>query len=112
MQKPTECPCCGQAIAAMSPDLLARVVSDKCAEIVTILAKSPGAFVPCVDVLRWVYRHDPEGGPMNAAACINQVIGYNRPKLRAMGWNIEGRLGPYGGYRLVVSEDAREARHD
>ena len=107
MQQPTECPCCGQPIAAMAPDLLARVVSDKCAEIVTLLARTVGAFVPCETIVRHVYRHDPEGGPNNAAACINQVISYNRPKMRAMGWKIEGRLGPYGGYRLVVDDAAR-----
>jgi hypothetical protein len=109
MQKPTECPCCGQTIAAMPPELLARVVSDRCAELVTILAKSAGTFVPCAQVVAWVYRHDPEGGPYNARTCINQVVSYNRPKLRAMGWDIEGRLGPYGGYRLVVSQDARNS---
>lgn len=112
MQKPTECPCCGQVIAAMPPELLARAVSDKCAEIVILLSKRAGTFVPCADVIAWTYRHDPDGGPMNAAACINQVISYNRPKMRAMGWNIEGRLGPYGGYRLVVSDAAKEASHE
>ena len=103
-----DCPCCGQKISAMPPEILARVVSDKCAEIVTILAKSAGQFVSCEQVVRWVYRHDADGGPTNARTVINQVVSYNRPKMAAMGWRIEGRLGPYGGYRLVVSDDARE----
>ena len=109
MQSPTKCPCCGQTIAAMPPEILARVVSDKCAELVTLLAKTAGTFVPCEQVVAWVYRHDPDGGPLNARTVINQIVSYNRPKMKAMGWNIEGRLGPYGGYRLVVSDEAREA---
>ena len=107
MQKPTECPCCGQTISAMPPEMLARVVSDRCAEIVTLLARTAGSFVPCETIIRHVYRHDPDGGPVTAAACINQVVSYNRPKMAAMGWQIEGRLGPYGGYRLKVIEAAK-----
>lgn len=110
MVNPTQCPCCGQEIAAMPPELLAAIVSDKCAEIVTLLARNPGKFVPLVEVAAWVYRHDPEGGPMNAGSCINQVVSYNRPKMRAMGWDIVGRLGPYGGYKLQVHENARTSR--
>ena len=105
----TACPCCGHETNALPIEKLVRVLSDKCAEIVTILTTAPGAFVPCEEIVRWVYRHDPDGGPMNAAACINQVISYNRPRLAAMGWQIEGRLGPYGGYRLSVHPQARGA---
>ncbi len=105
----TNFPCCGHETNAMSLDRLVRVLSAKCAEIVTILNTAPGEFVACENIVRWVYRHDPDGGPMNAASCINQVISYNRPRLAAMGWQIEGRLGPYGGYRLSVHPEAREA---
>ena len=104
----TICPCCGQQTDALPIEKLVRVVSDRAAEIVTLLARDPGDFVACSDVVRWAYRHDPEGGPLNARTCINQIISYNRQKLAAMGWLIEGRLGPYGGYRLSVHPDARQ----
>ena len=94
----------------MSPELLALVVSDKCAEIVTLLAKTAGTFVDCQTITTWVYRHEPNGGPMNAAACINQIISYNRPKMAAMGWKIESRQGRYGGYKLSVHEAARAVK--
>jgi hypothetical protein len=93
----------------MPPELLARVVSDKCAELVTLLAKHPGHFVDSDIIAAWMYRHEPDGGPLQAKQIINQVVSYNRPKMAAMGWKIEGRLGPYGGYRLVVSDAAKEA---
>ena len=101
------CPCCGAETDALPIETLVRVVSHRAAEIISILAKSPGEFVSCEDVVRWVYRFEPDGGPLNAATCINQIVSYNRPKLAAMGWRIEGRVGCYGGYRLLVSDEAR-----
>ena len=106
---PTLCPCCGQQTQAMSIERLVAVASPLAAEIISRLMKAPGEFVTSDAIARYIYRNEASGGPINYAACINQVISYNRPKLAAMGWLIESRLGPYGGYRLCVSPQARMA---
>lgn len=103
----TICPCCGQKTDALPIETMVQVLSDKAAEIVVFLAKHPGQYVGSAAIARYIYRMDPEGGPLNAPACINQIIGYNRRKMAAMGWEVQSRMGVDGGYRLNVSEAAR-----
>lgn len=102
----TLCPCCGQKTNAVKLETLIEVVSPTFAEMVSLLAKTPGKFVPTDQIARWVWRRDPNGGPENANVCLSNLLSYNRRKLKALGYIVEGRLGRYGGYRLCIVQEA------
>lgn len=100
----TPCPCCGQMTEAVRLETLVAVVSPMFAEMVDLLAKTPGRFVSTDRIATYVWRRDPNGGPINANVCLANLLSYNRRKLKALGYRIEGRLGRYGGYRLCIEQ--------
>jgi hypothetical protein len=106
--KTTECPCCGQPTQAVPIETMVAVVSPLLAEMVQILSKTPGQFVLTDQIASYIWRRDRDGGPENFAVCIASLVARNRQRLRALGWDVEGRLGRLGGYRIIVSHEARE----
>ena len=102
----TKCPCCGQTVDAIDPRKLAAIVSPVMAEMVAVLLKNPGQYVPTEEIARFVWRRDPNGGPANAAVSICNLIAFNKTRLAALGWAVKGRLGRYGGYMLTTLDEA------
>ena len=100
----TPCPCCGQPTEAVRLETLIAVVSPVFAEMVELLSKTPGQFVPTEKIASYVWRRNSDGGPLNANICLSNLLSYNRRKLKALGYRIEGRLGRYGGYRLCIEQ--------
>ncbi len=74
--------------------------------MVALLATKPGEFFTREQIAAYVYRRTPDGGPQFLSSSVKNVINYNKSRLRALGWDIEGRLGLYGGYRLVIIKEA------
>ena len=103
----TACPCCGQQTKAAKVETLVAVVSPVFAEMVTLLATKPGEFFDTDQVARHIWRNYSDGGPLNAGTSITNLVAYNKRRLKALGYDVQGRLGRYGGYRLVITEDAR-----
>ncbi len=97
----TVCPCCGQSVDAKPPTEAMEMVSPLFARMVSILLKTPGQFVDRERIARHVWADDPEGGPLNTAPSIRNLVAYNVKKLNAFGWDVEGRLGRYGGHRII-----------
>lgn len=101
------CPCCGAETEAYPASRVAEIVSPIMGEIVSRLMRKPGEFIPTREIAAFVYRNDPNGGPDNPSVNIANAIQFNRRRLAALGWSIEGRLGFHGGYRVVVSSVVR-----
>jgi hypothetical protein len=104
----TKCPCCGQAVASIDPAKLAAIVSPVMAEMIEILLRHPGEFVPSEKIAQHIWRRGADGGPTNTATAICSMVNFNRRRLKALGWEVKGRMGRYGGYML----SAVEAAHD
>lgn len=102
-----ECPCCGSPTNALPFEVLVEVVTPVMAEVLEVLNRRPGTYVSASDISDHVYRRNSDGGPEAAEQSVTNVISYNRRKVAALGWAIQGKLGPGGGYRLVISENAR-----
>jgi hypothetical protein len=102
------CPCCGQKVAAKPPTEAMEMVSPLFARMVDLLLKTPGRFVDRERIARHVWAGDPDGGPLNIGPSIRNLVTYNSKKLHAFGWDVEGRLGRYGGHRIVVLQEARK----
>lgn len=98
------CPCCGQMTEAVRLETLVAVVSPTFSEMIELLAKTPGQFVPTDRIAAHVWRRDPNGGPLNANVCLSNLLAYNRRKLKALGYRIDGRMGRHGGYRLCIEQ--------
>jgi polyhydroxyalkanoate synthesis regulator protein len=96
------CPCCGQTTDAVTIEQLARIVSPTMGALVRCFQAQPGEFITSSVLAARVYQHDKEGGPDYPGSSLNQLITYNRKKLRANGYDIESRMGRNGGYRLIV----------
>lgn len=102
----TSCPCCGQPTQAIDLATLAKVVSPTMGEMVDLLSSKPGAFFSSDEIARHIWRRTPHGGPEFLPSTIANMVNYNKRRLRALGWDIEGRLGRHGGYRLVIRKEA------
>lgn len=96
----TPCPCCGAPVEADPLAEAMRAVTPPMREIVGYLARRPGEAVPRMELAGWVYRDDPNGGPLNAEAAVGMVVRRNRHHLRAHGFDVFARVGPGGGYEL------------
>lgn len=95
------CPCCGAPIDSAPLSAVMAEVTPVMAEVLTVLKRNPWEYTSGEDLARWVYRNDPNGGPVLAEKSISVVVHVNRPRLKALGWTINGRQGRGGGYRLV-----------
>ncbi|WP_164743056.1 winged helix-turn-helix domain-containing protein [Mesorhizobium sp. Z1-4] len=102
----TRCPCCGQELPAgyVAPreELAGRLNTDSPVfhSIVRRLAWRPGLFVGTAELVDYVYRDDPDGGPLDANKCIQIAITRYRQQLEPLGWEIKTRFGR--GYRLMI----------
>ncbi len=79
-----------------------EMVSPLFARMVDLLLRTPGQFVDRERIVRHVWEDDPNGGPLNDAPSVRNLVAYNAKKLNAFGWAIEGRIGRYGGHRIVL----------
>jgi DNA-binding response OmpR family regulator len=95
------CPCCGQPIEATLENAL-EAMPPMMRDIVAFLARRRGAVVPSEDIVDYVYRDDPDGGPLWATTTVKVIIHRYRPKLQAFGWTVKGQSGQAGGYSLKV----------
>ena len=100
------CPCCGQETKAIDLVTLAKIVSPTMGEMVDLLASQPGQFFTREQIARHIWRRTPEGGPEFLSSTVANMVNYNKRRLHALGWDIEGRLGSHGGYRLVMRSEA------
>lgn len=103
------CPCCGQPTRSVPVETMTTFLSPIMSEMVLRLSREPGSFVLTSDLAYYIWRREPTGGPENAGICISSAVARNRARLRAMGWDIESRIGQPGGYRLVQAREQKVA---
>jgi hypothetical protein len=94
------CPCCGAPVEADPLAEALRAVTPTMREIVGFLASRTGRLTSARELAGWVYRDDPNGGPLYDETSIAEVVRYNRPRLRATGWDVFGVRGRGNGYEL------------
>lgn len=101
----TICPCCGQELPAgfVAPreELVGRLQTSSWVfrAIVQRLAWRPGLKITCAELADYVYRDDPEGGPVRATDSIKEIVSRYRHELEPLGWALRSRRG----YWLEVS---------
>lgn len=103
------CPCCGGSMPsgpAPREELAGLAAGGAVSQsLVRRLARRPGHWVSTRELVEACYAHDPDGGPLSAAASIHITIMKLRPKLNCFGWTIEGSAGKRAhlGFRLVLA---------
>ncbi len=108
LASPITCPCCQQAVAA--PTL--EIVIDRFGltplegKILTAIWKGRGIPVMTSRVFDYMYADDPEGGPEDNRAYLafKVALCHMRKKLAGSGVGIEN-VGYRLGYRLVIGND-------
>lgn len=101
------CPCCGNWLPdgvvpreELAGLLLAAGGNPTFARIVRRLARRPGHAVSGRDLADYLYRDDPDGGPLEAQEVISQIVCRHRNALRPYGWVLKSRA--WSGYWLAV----------
>lgn len=99
------CPCCKAPMpAGVVPreELAGRLdcSSPIFLRVVSRLAWRPGQTVEWQALADYVWRDDPDGGPLRARSTIYSCIDNHRAKLHPLGWKIETRWGV--GFRLEL----------
>lgn len=61
--------------------------------LLEVLASQPGKWVTTTRIIDALYGDDPNGGPDNANLTIRVLVHTARPRLQAMGWDIESIRG-------------------
>lgn len=95
--KVATCCCCGQVLPP-------KVVLPKSRQrIYDFVVARGGAGASIGDIADYVYANDINGGPNGAEVVIRtQIWHINSKVLRPMGFQIKGKSGPQGLYRLVA----------
>lgn len=108
LENPIPCPCCQQAVAA--PTL--EIVIDRFGltslegKILTAIWKGRGMPVMTNRIFYYMYADDPDGGPENSKMYLSFKVAlfHMRQKLAGSGIGIEN-VGYRLGYRLVIGSN-------
>lgn len=101
-----KCPCCNQEVETLAPEGAAKDLPPILSSVVRMLATRPGRFVPIREIAAIVFAGEPKKNTKAEIDSISNAIKYGRPKLNAMGFDIVGRRGNYGGRKLVARQNS------
>lgn len=93
------CPCCGGPVAAPTDlDLIIRQMPPVRGELLRAIAKRGDNFARVKDLVREVWRHCPDGGPVVPHATVSIHVARIREDLAGTRWTVRAVQGR--GYRL------------
>ena len=108
MEKPIPCPCCQQAVAAPTLEIVIDHfdLTPQEARILRAVWKGKGLPVPNERIFDFIYEDDPDGGPSSTKMYLALKVSlcHMRKKLAGSGIGI-ANAGYRQGYRLVVGND-------